>query len=309
MTVRHEKIVIVGAGPAGLTAAIYAARAGLKPLVIEKLQPGGMMMTTDLIENYPGFDEGVNGADLSLKMHQHAERFGARFEFGETHAALQANGGLLLQTDLGEIAATVVIAATGTEHRLLGIPGEQKFFGRGVSICGTCDGPFYKGRAVGVVGGGNSAIQEGLYVARFASEVNIIHRRDELRADKILADRALAAPNIKFVWSSVVLEVLGQNAVEGLRVQNKKTGEVSTLPVHGFFEFIGLIPNSKWLKNLAPLSEEGFVVTNEFGETEIPGLFAAGDVRRKPMRQIATAVGDGSAVVRTVEKYLESKAG
>ena len=304
---RREKIVIVGGGPAGLTAAVYAARSGLNPLVFEKLQPGGMMTTTDLIENFPGFPNGVNGAELSAKMQQHAERFGARFEFGEVHAASLDDGLKVLNTDAGEIAADVVIAATGTEHRLLGIPGEHDFFGRGVSICGTCDGPLYRNKTAGVVGGGNSAMQEAMFIARFAKDIYIIHRRDKLRADKILADRALATPNIHFIWDSVVVKVIGVDGVDGIRIRNVRTGEESDLKVDGFFEFIGLLPNSGWLKNLTPLNDEGFVITNEFGETQVPGLFAAGDLRDKPMRQIATAVGDGAVVIRAAERYLDEK--
>jgi thioredoxin reductase (NADPH) len=304
---RQERIVIVGAGPAGLTAAIYAARSGLDPLVIEKLQPGGMMASTDIIENFPGFEAGVNGPELSMKMHQQAERFGARFEFGEVQALEIVAGQKILHTDLGDIQVEALIAATGTEHRMLGIPGEHKLFGRGVSICGTCDGPFYKGRAVGVVGGGNSAIQEALFVARFADPVYIIHRRDKLRADQVLAERAFQTPNIQFIWDTVVTEVVGEHNVKGLHLKNKKTGVESELTVDGFFVFIGLIPNNQWLNNQVPLAGEGFVMADEYGLTAVPGLFVAGDLRDKGMRQIATAVGDGAVVVRSVEKYLEEK--
>ena len=305
---RHEQIVIVGAGPAGLTAAIYLGRAGFFPLVIEKLMPGGMMATTDVVENYPGYEEGINGPELAMKMHRQAERFGARFEFGEVHALTLEGGKKTLRTDLGDIEADVVIGATGTDHRLLGVPGERELFGKGVSICGTCDGPFYKNRKVGVVGGGNSAIQEAMFVARFAEKLYIIHRRDELRADKILGDRAMALPNIEFVWDTIVTEVLGANGVEGLRLKNKKTGEESTLDVEGFFVFIGLIPNNQWLGGALPLSDAGFVVTDPYGETDVPGVFAAGDLRDKDMRQIATAVGDGAMVARVVENYLDKLA-
>jgi thioredoxin reductase (NADPH) len=302
---RQEKIVIVGAGPAGLTAALYAARSGLNPLVVEKLQPGGMMATTDVIENYPGFAEGVSGAELSMKMHQQAERFGARFEFGEVHRLEIADGHKVLHTDLGEIRTDVVIAATGTEHRMLGVPGEKELFGRGVSICGTCDGPFYKGKQVGLVGGGNSAMQEAMFVARFASAVHVIHRRNKLRADKVLAERAMATPNIHFIWDTVVTEVVGGKHVTAIRLKNVKTGATGELAVDGFFEFIGLLPNSHWLKGVVPFSEEGFVRASDVGETGVPGLFVAGDLRDKGMRQIATAIGDGAAVVRTLEKHLE----
>jgi thioredoxin reductase (NADPH) len=302
---REEKIVIVGAGPAGLTAAIYAARSGISPLVLEKLQPGGMMATTDIVENYPGYEEGINGPELSMKMQQQAERFGARFEFGEVHKITREGAKFILDTDLGDIATDVIVGATGTDHRMLGVPGERELFGKGVSICGTCDGPFYKGREVGVVGGGNSALQEAMFIARFAEKVHIIHRRDELRGDQVLADRAAAMPNIEFIWDTIVTEVVGEQGVESLKLKNKKTGEESTLAVHGFFIFIGLIPNNQWLGGLLPLDGEGFVVTDNYGRTEVPGLFVAGDLRSKDMRQIATAVGDGAMVARVVENYLE----
>jgi thioredoxin reductase (NADPH) len=305
---REEKMVIVGGGPAGMTAAIYAARSGLQPLVIERLQPGGMMATTDVVENYPGFEEGVAGPELAMKMQQQAERFGARFEFGEVRAVRLEGGQKILDTDLGDIAADTIIGATGTEHRLLGVPGEKELFGKGVSICGTCDGPFYKGREVGVVGGGNSAMQEAMFVARFAAAVHIIHRRDKLRADKVLGDRAMALPNVHFIWDTIVLEVLGKNGVDGLRLRNVKTGAERTLAVAGFFEFIGLLPNSHWLKGAVKLGADGFVVANEYGETSVPGLFVAGDLRSKTMRQIATAIGDGATVERAAEHYLEEHA-
>ncbi|MDP8225269.1 MAG: thioredoxin-disulfide reductase [Candidatus Lernaella stagnicola] len=305
---RHEQVVIVGAGPAGLTAAIYTARSGLETLVIEKLQPGGMMASTDIIENYPGYEEGINGPELSMKMQQQAERFGARFEFGEVHGLTTNGDKKILQTDLGEIEADVVIGATGTEHRMLGVPGERELFGKGVSICGTCDGPFYKGKEVAVVGGGNSALQEAMFIARFAEKVHIVHRRDELRADKILADRAMNTPNIRLVWDSIVTEVVGENGVDGVRLKNKKTGEESLLAVDGFFIFIGLIPNNAWLGGALPVDEQGFIVTDIYGRTDLPGVFMAGDLRSKDMRQIATAVGDGAMVARVVEDYLDELA-
>lgn len=309
MTRRRENLVIVGAGPAGLTAAIYTARAGLDPLVIEKLQPGGMMATTDIIENYPGFDEGISGPDLAMKMHRQAEKFGARFAFGEVHQLLPEAERKILRTDLGEFEVNALIAAGGTEHRLLGIPGEREFFGRGVSVCGTCDGPFYRGKAAGVVGGGNSAIQEAMFIARFAQTVHLIHRRDQLRADKILADRAMALPNLNIIWDTIVTAVLGDaSGVTGLTLQNKKTGEQRNLAVDGFFEFIGLIPNNQWLKDLPLLNEEGFIKADKYGRTDLPGLFVAGDLKAKETRQIATAVGDGALVARLVEDYLDSQA-
>lgn len=302
---QQEDLIIIGAGPAGLTAAIYAARAGLNPLVFEKLQPGGMMATTDVIENYPGFEQGVNGPELALKIHQQAEKFGARFEFAEVQKLTIDGDQKILDTDTGQFAAKALIIATGTDHRLLGIPGEQEYFGRGVSICGTCDGPLYKGKTTGVVGGGNSAIQEAMFIARFAEKVYIFHRRDKLRADKVLGDRAMATPNIEIVWNTIVTEVIGDdNGVTGLKLHNKVTGEDSELNVDGFFEFIGLIPNNKCLRDVVDLSNEGFIVTDLYGRASVPGIFAAGDIRNKEFRQIATAIADGAQAARLAEEYL-----
>lgn len=303
---KQEEIVIVGAGPSGMTAAIYAARAGFKPLVIEMLQPGGLMATTDIIENYPGFEEGVNGTELAMKMHQQAERFGTRFDFAETHRLELVGQKKILHTDNGELEAKTIIAASGTTHRMLGIPGEGEYFGRGVSVCGTCDGPLYKGKATGVVGGGNSAIQEAMFIARFAEKVYIFHRRDELRADKILGDRAIATPNIEIVWNSIVTGVEGDdNGVTALRTHNKVTNEDKVVPVDGFFVFIGQIPNSKWLGDAVEKDKQGFVITDDNTRTSVPGLFAAGDLRSKEFRQIATAVSDGATAARMAEHYLQ----
>ncbi len=303
---REENLIIVGAGPAGLTAAIYAARAGLSPVVFEKLQPGGMVANTDWVENYPGFEAGVNGMELAGKMHQQAERFGARFEFAEVHAVAPAPGRNVLQTDTGEIAARTLIAASGTGHRLLGIPGEHEYFGRGVSICGTCDGPLYRGKTAGVVGGGNSAVQEAMFVARFAKKVYLFHRRDKLRADKVLADRILATPNVEVVWDTVPVVIVGdEHGVHAVRVHNKKTGAESTYEVDGFFVFIGLIANTRWLGGAVKLNDEGFIEVDHELRTSAPGIFGAGDVVAKDFRQITTAVSDGARAARMAELYLD----
>jgi len=303
---REEEVVIVGGGPAGMTAAIYLARSGIAPLVFEKLQAGGQMITTELIENYPGFEQGISGIDLSMKMQAQAERFGARFEYAEVHKLTVDGNRKILQTDSGEFAARAVIAASGTTHRLLGVPGEQTFFGRGVSVCGTCDGPLYKGKVASVVGGGNSALQEGLFVARFAKKVYIVHRRDQLRADKVLGDRALATPNVEFIWDTVITEIVGtlEGGVRAMRLKNKKTGAESTMPVDGVFVFIGQLPANEWMSAEVERSEEGFIKTSVYMETNVPGVFVAGDLRDKGMRQIATAIGDGAIVARAVERYL-----
>lgn len=303
---RKEDVVIVGAGPAGLTAAIYAARSGLNTLVFEKMQPGGMMAATDTIENYPGYEEGVNGAELAMKMHRQAERFGARFEYDEVHKLVVEGENKILHTDSGEILARVIIAASGTDHRLLGIPGEHEFFGRGVSICGTCDGPLYRGKVAGVVGGGNSAAQEAMFIARFADKVYVFHRRDQLRADKILADRLIATPNVEVVWDTIVKRVVGNDlGVKAVEVHNKKTGEDSTFAVDGFFVLIGLVPNNQWIKGAVECAEDGFILTGENLQTNVPGVYAAGDLRHKEFRQITTAVSDGAMAARGAEHYLQ----
>jgi len=278
----------------------------LSPVVLEKLQPGGMMSTTDLIENYPGFESGIGGMDLSMKMHQQAERFGARFEFGEVHRLVLDGGRRILHTDLGEIEARTLIASTGAGHRLLNIPGEREFFGRGVSTCGTCDGPLYRGKVAGVVGGGNSAVQEAMFVARFAERVYLLHRRDKLRADKVLADRIIATPNVEILWSNIPKEILGdQQGVHAMRVHNLKTGEDRTIPVHGFFVFIGLTPNTGWLKDVVKLSAEEFILTDPELRTNVPGVFGAGDVIDKEFRQITTATSDGARAARMAERFLD----
>ena len=237
---------------------------------------------------------------------QQAERFGARFEFAQVHELVLNGESKILKTDSGDYETKALIIATGTNHRLLGVPGEQELFGRGVSICGTCDGPLYRGKVAGVVGGGNSAIQEAMFIAKFAEKVYIFHRRDKLRADKVLGDRIQAMENVEVVWNTVVTEVLGDdNGVTGVKLHNKVTGEDSELPLDGFFEFIGLIPNNTCLGKQVELGDDGFILTDAHGTTNIPGVYAAGDIRHKDFRQIATAVSDGAEAARLAEAYLD----
>ena len=298
-------VVIIGAGPAGLTCGMYAARGNCNVVLLEKLAPGGQIAVTELVENYPGFEEGIMGAELAAKMEQQARKFGLKIQSTEVQS-LNVDGPFkVLETDGETFKAKVVVVASGTHHRTLGIPGEDEMFGRGVSNCATCDGPLYRGREVAVVGGGDSAIQESLFLTKFVSKVTVIHRRDELRAIQVLADRAMNDPKIHFVWNSHVTQVLGKDGVDGVRVKNKLTQKESDLSCDGFFVFIGMIPNTQFLGGMCKTDEGGFLATNEYCETRMPGIYAIGDVRVKNMRQVATAVGDGATAAHDMEKYLD----
>ena len=257
------------------------------------------------MENYPGFDDGVMGAELAAKMEHQARRFGLEIVTGEAKKLTLDGDYKIVETDSETFRAKVVVIASGTTHRSLGIPGEDDLFGRGVSNCATCDGPLYRQREVTVVGGGDSAIQESLFLAKFASKVTVIHRRNELRAIKTLADRALGEPKIEFVWDSHVTQVLGKDGVDGIRIKNKNTNEETDLPCDGFFVFIGMNPNVEFLEGQCKADAGGFLITDAGCETSIPGVFAIGDVRAKDMRQVATAVGDGATAARAMEKYLD----
>jgi len=300
----ERDIIIIGAGPAGMTCGLYCARADQKVLVLEKLAPGGQIAITELVENYPGFEDGIMGADLASKMENQAKRFGCEFGYGEVEEISLEGDFKIVKTDSGLYKTKVLVVASGTHHRSLGIPNEDDFFGRGVSNCATCDGPLYRGREVTVVGGGDSAIQESLFLAKFASKVTVIHRREELRAIKVLADKALATENIHFVWDSHVTEVIGDDGVDGIRIKNKNTDAESDIPCDGFFVFIGMIPNSVYLKDICDMDEIGFIKTDHHCETNVKGIYAIGDIRVKDMRQVATAVGDGATAAHDLEKYL-----
>lgn len=302
--VKEHEIIIIGAGPAGITCGMYCARADMDVISLEKLAPGGQIALTELVENYPGFEEGIMGAELVAKMERQAKKFGLKFVSTEVKNITVDGDYKNVETDSDIYRSKVVVVASGTHHRVLGIPGEDNLFGRGVSNCATCDGPLYRGREVAVVGGGDSAIQESLFLAKFASKVYVIHRRDELRAVKILADRALATENIQFIWNSTVSEVLGTDGVEGVRMRNKISGDEKDLPCDGFFVFIGMIPNTKFVCDLCKTDKIGFLYANDNCETNVPGIYAIGDVRVKNMRQVATAVGDGAAAAHDLEKYL-----
>lgn len=298
-------VVVVGAGPGGLTAALYASRANLKTVIIEKGMPGGEVNNTADVENYPGFKL-IRGPELANHFFESAMSFGAELVYGDVEKVVVEDEQKLVHTSKAIYQASVVIIATGAHHRKLGVKGEEELAGRGVSYCAVCDGFFFRDKHVVVVGGGDSAVEEGNYLTQFASKVTIIHRRDELRAQKVLQGRAFANDKIDFVWDSVVEEILGENQVAGLVVRNVKTNEISTIEAEGAFIYVGLVPNSSVVENLGITDEEGWIITDTQMATTIPGLFAIGDVRQTHLRQIATAVGDGSHAGFMAYQYIVS---
>jgi len=298
-------LIIVGGGPAGLTSAIYSARALVDTIVIEKMLPGGQPILTTFIENYPGFPDGISGPEFAERLEAQARRFGAKIVTSQPVVEVsKVEDGFEVKTEGDSFWGKAVIIATGTSPRKLGVPGEDTFTGRGVSYCAVCDGAFYKDKVVAVVGGGDSAIVEAIYLTRFASKVYVIHRRNQLRAEKILQERAFSNPKISFIWDTVVQSIEGEKKVELLRLKNVKTGEISEIYTDGVFVYIGSIPNSSMVKGLVELDESGFIITDNLMRTNIPGIFAAGDVRNTTFRQLATAVGDGAIAANTAEKYL-----
>jgi thioredoxin reductase (NADPH) len=301
-----ENLVILGSGPAGLTAALYAARANLAPLVVDGRDPGGQLMTTTDVENFPGFPEGVTGPDLIERMRKQAERFGARFVFDEVTAAALKPGALEIALSGGErLSARAVIVATGASARYLGIPSEQALIGKGVSACATCDGALFRGRSVAVVGGGDSAMEEALFLTRLCSKVTLIHRRSELRASKIMGERARTNPKIAWALGVVVEEVLDPAAgvVRGLRLRDAATGERRELAVDGLFLAIGHTPNTAPFRGQIELDEQGFVIANQ-ACTNVPGVFAAGDVQDPRFKQAVTAAGSGCMAALQAERFL-----
>ncbi len=301
-------LVIIGGGPAGLTAYLYAARARLNCVLVEKLSPGGQVLVTDLVENYPGFPEPLSGFELMDRFLAQVKKLGLQTINGEV-VRLETDGDLkkVVFSDGRVLETRAVIIATGARPNRLGVPGEKELTGKGVSYCATCDGPFFRDQEVAVVGGGNTAVQEAIFLTRFAKRVYLIHRRDQLRAQKILQERALANEKITIFWNRVVEEILGQDQVEGVRLRNVKTGEEETLKVQGVFIFVGISPQSEFVKGVLPLDEKGFIITDCEMRTEVPGVFAAGDVRSKACRQIVTAAGDGATAAYMAEHYLSQK--
>ncbi|MCX7669688.1 MAG: thioredoxin-disulfide reductase, partial [Anaerolineae bacterium] len=299
-------LAIIGAGPAGLAAAVYAGRGGLKTVLLDGMGGGGQVNIIDKVENYPGVLDADTGAELADRMRRQAEQFGVPVTFDQVEGLVEEGDSLLLRGASESYRARTVILATGARHRPLGVPGEGRLMGRGVSVCATCDGAFFKGKPVAVVGGGSSAVMESIYLSRLVGPLTLIHRRDRLRAEKILQDRFFAAPNATVLWDSVVEEILGDQHVEGVRVRNLKTGEVRTLPVAAVFIFIGLIPNSDFAAGVVERDEAGFIKVDLHMRTSHPRVFAVGDVRAGSARQIATAVGDGVTAAVRVQELLDS---
>lgn len=304
-----ERVIVIGSGPAGLTAAIYAARATLDPLVIVGNQLGGQISITAEVENYPGFPEAdLTGPELVDRMYRQAERFGARFEYDEVVEVDFAKGSpFFVKTNGKEYEAEAVIVTAGASPRRLGIPGEDDFIGRGVSFCATCDGFFFRGKDVVVVGGGDSALEEGLFLTKFANKVHVIHRRDELRAGPALKKRAYNNEKIEFVWDTVVDEIVGDGMVSKIGLTNLKTEEKNELATDGVFIYIGHYPNSKFLEGRLVMDEHGYVITDEKMRTSVDGVFAAGEIQDSMYRQIATSVGQGCAAAMQCEKWLAER--
>jgi thioredoxin reductase (NADPH) len=300
---RYE-VIIIGGGPAGLTAGLYASRAGLKSLLMERGAPGGQMVNARLVENYPGFPDGISGSELGSLMHQQAVRYGLEVVTNEVTGITQGQSFSVTTTE-GNFEAAAIIIAAGSEYHKLGVDGEERLSGRGVSYCATCDGFFFREREVAVVGGGDTAITDALELTQHASKIYVIHRRDQLRAGQVLQERAFAHPKLEFVWDTVVEEVLGDEVVESLKLRNVKTGQQSNLRINGVFVAIGLVPNSHLFSNILELDDAGYIVTDEAMATSAPGIFAAGDIRRNSPRQIAAAVGDGVTAAISAFKYLQ----
>jgi thioredoxin reductase (NADPH) len=298
-------VIIIGAGPAGLSAAIYTARDKLSTLVIEKGIMGGMITETDRVDNYPGFPEGVNGLDLGAKMYEQAQKYGLKDTSAEVTAIEAYDKNFNINTTDGDYSARAVIIAGGSNKQKLEAPGEKEFTGRGVAYCATCDAPFYTNKIVAVVGGGNAALYEALHLAKFANKVYLIHRRSELRATPIVQERAKQEPKIEYIWNSQVAAVKGQDFVEKVVLKNTVTGETSELKLDGVFVAIGLSPNTGYLKGLVAMDERGMIVVNDQMQTSVPGIFAAGDIRAGSIRQTISAAGDGAVAAVSAKKWLD----
>jgi len=301
-------LIIIGAGPAGLTAGLYAARGRLNTLLLERLAPGGQILTTDWVENYPGFPDGISGFELMEKMKTQTEHFGLPIRMEEVIGLELHPEKKVVITHKERLEAKALILTLGATPKKLGIEGEELLIGKGVSYCATCDGPFYRDQEVAVIGGGDTALEEALFLTRFADRIHLTHRRDRLRAVKLLQDRAMAEEKIEIIWDTVPVRILGMSSVEGIELKNVKTGEISRREVQGVFVFIGTQPNSDVINGMVKQDEKGFVITDEKMETSIPGVFAAGDIRSKALRQVSTAVGDGANAAFFAERFIENVA-
>lgn len=299
-------VAIIGAGPAGMTAAVYTSRANLSTIMIERGIPGGQMANTEDVENYPGY-ESITGPELSNKMFEHAKKFGAEYAYGDIKDVQDGKEYKTIIAGSKEYKARAIIIATGAEYKKLGVPGEAELGGRGVSYCAVCDGAFFKERELVVVGGGDSAVEEGVYLTRFASKVTIVHRRDELRAQKILQERAFANDKVDFIWNHTVKQINGEDGkVSSVTLVSTVDGSEKEFKTDGVFVYIGMDPLSKPFEHLGITNENGYIVTDAEMKTKVPGIFAAGDIREKTLRQIVTATGDGSIAAQSAQHYIEN---
>ena len=301
---RIYQVVIIGGGPAGLTAGLYCARSRLNSLLIEQGVIGGKIINAERVENYPGFPKGISGIDLGQLIHEQATSYGLETLLAEVTKVVPGQRHNLVSTSDSDFVAESIIIASGSQFRKLGMPGEDEFVGKGVSYCATCDGPLFKGKIVAVIGGGDTAVTEALYLSKFASSVKVIHRRNQLRASKIFGERAMAEPKIEFIWDTIVTKIEGDGVVKQLMLKNTKNAKMSILELAGVFVAIGSEPNSAQWRGLLPLDEGGYIITNELMETKIPGIFAAGDVRHNSARQVITAAGDGATAAISAARFL-----
>jgi thioredoxin reductase (NADPH) len=303
---KKYQLIVVGGGPAGLTAGLYSARAGFTVLLIEKEVIGGQIANAERVDNYPGFPKGISGFELVQLIQQQAMNHGLETMSGEVTGLTSGYGNNMVSTTEGDFIAQAVIIAGGLQFRKLEVPGENEFMGRGVSYCATCDGPLFRDRIVAVIGGGDTALTDALSLSKFASLVKVIHRRNQLRASKVLQGKARADPKIEFIWDSVVTEVKGEKKVTDLMLKNTQNGTISLLAVDGVFVAIGLIPNTEYLRGVLPLDEWGYIVTTELMETTVQGIFAAGDIRHNSVKQAIAAAGDGAVAALSAEKFVDS---
>lgn len=307
MSDKKVDVIIIGGGGSGLTAALYTSRANLSTVLFEKLTPGGQIAVTDLVENYPGFPEGVLGPDIAIKMEEQAKRYGTEVVYEEVKTLQKLNPGFEIKTSSQTYHAKAVILTTGASFKMIGVPNEKELTGRGVSYCATCDGAFFKQKEVVVVGGGDSALQEGIFLTRFATKVTIIHRRDKLRASPILQERAKQNPKISFIWDTVIEKIEGQKKVESVVLKNLKTNQVENFRTDGVFVFIGHEPNSKFLQGFVPLDDHGYVVSPQNSAiTPVPGVFAAGEIRAGAVKQLVSACGEGCEAALAAQAYIEN---
>ena len=303
---KNYDVLIIGGGGAGLTAALYTSRAKLTTLLLEKLTPGGQIALTDMVENYPGFPEGITGQEISRRMEEQAKRYGTEILYDEVSGLEKKDGQFRVKTASGaSFGSRTLILASGASYRNLLVPGEKELTGRGVSYCATCDGAFFKEKELVVVWGGDSAMQEGIFLTRFATQVTVVHRRDKLRASPILQERALHHPKMKFIWDTVVTEVVGEKKVQGARLKNLKTGETKDFKTDGIFVFVGHDPNTGFLKGFVELDEKGYVKTDLKLQTSVAGVFACGEVRAGAVQQLVSCCGEGCEAALAAQAYLE----